>query len=130
MAERLGLEEVGNALHAIRLDCLLEGALAAFDCDLIASYEERQAWWWISAVARHRVELGMVDWGHTWCRMWSAIAEMMFTVSLLSTTNIADESYSLPMSGKGLTRKKGLNYDINGLQRFLRCGTGGSGKRD
>jgi len=82
MAERLGLEEVVNALHAIRLDCLLEGALAAFDCDLTASYEERQAWRWIGAVARHRVELGMVDWGHTWCRMWSAIAKMMFTVSL------------------------------------------------
>jgi hypothetical protein len=86
MAERLGLEQVVNALHAIRLDCLLEGALAAFDCDLIASYEERQAWWWISAVARHRVELEMIDWGHTWCKMWSAIAEMMFTVSPSLTT--------------------------------------------
>jgi hypothetical protein len=86
MAERLGLEEVVNALHAIRLDCLLEGALASFDCDLIASYEERQSWWWIGAVARHRVELGMIDWGHTWCRMWCSIAEMMVTVSLSLNT--------------------------------------------
>jgi hypothetical protein len=115
MAERLGLEEVVNALLAIRLDCLLEGALAAFDCDLIASYEERQAWWWISAVARHRVELGMIDWGHTWCKMLSAIAEMMVTVSLsLLLRDKANESYSLLMSGKDLIRKKGLNYDING----------------
>lgn len=83
MAERLGLHEVINALHAIRLDCLLEGALAAFDCDLIATYEERQAWWWISAVAKSRVELGMFDWGHAWSKMWSSIAEMMFTVSLI-----------------------------------------------
>jgi predicted cobalt transporter CbtA len=81
MAEKLGLDQVVNPLHAIRLDCLLEGALAAFDCDLIANYEERQAWWWISKVAKSRVELGMVDWGHTWAKLWSAVADMMFIVS-------------------------------------------------
>jgi len=81
MAERLGLDQVVNALHAIRLDCLLEGALAAFDSDLIAPYEERQAWWWISKVASCRAGLGMVDWGSTWALMWSHIGEMMFTVS-------------------------------------------------
>jgi hypothetical protein len=80
MAEKLGLQQVSPALHAIRLDCLLEGALAAFDNDLIATYEERQAWWWISKVAQDRVELKMVDWGHSWAEMWSAIATMMFTV--------------------------------------------------
>ena len=80
MAEKLGLNQVSPALHAIRLDCLLEGALAAFDNDLIATYEERQAWWWIGRIAQNRVELGMVDWGHTWAEMWSAIAKMMFLV--------------------------------------------------
>jgi hypothetical protein len=88
MAEKLGLTQMINPLHAIRLDCLLEGALAAFDNDLLASYEERQAWWWIQRVAQSRVDLQMVDWGHTWSEMWSQIAKMMFTVRSTSDSSV------------------------------------------
>jgi hypothetical protein len=130
MAEKLGLEPVVNALHAIRLDCLLEGALAAFDNDLIAAYEERQAWWWIWKVARHRVELRMIDWSHTWCIMWSAIAEMMFTVSpFIESRMLTDSSCSLRTLRRDLIRKNDSSYDINGPSRYLRCGMGRRWKR-
>lgn len=76
----LGFHDIHAAMYAIRLDCLLEGALAAFDLDLIARHEERQAWWWIWQVAYSRAEIGLEDWGHTWAEMWSAIAQMTFRV--------------------------------------------------
>lgn len=82
MAERLGLGEISEVIHAIRLDCLLEAALAAFDTDLISTYEEQQAWWWIELVARTRVELGLKStWQSLWAEMWAKIARGMFLVS-------------------------------------------------
>ena len=68
-------------MHAIRLDCLLEGALAAFDADLISMYEEQQAWWWIGCVARSRLELGLKRSRQTvWAEMWAQIARTMVMV--------------------------------------------------
>lgn len=85
MSERLGLGEVSRVMHSIRLDCLLEGALAAFDTDLISAYEEQQAWWWIGCVARSRVELGLKrSWQSVWAEMWAQIARAMFIVSPIS----------------------------------------------
>lgn len=84
MGERLGLgDEIARVIHAIRLDCLLEGALAAFDTDLISAYEEAQAWWWIERVARERVSLGLKQtWQSLWAEMWLHIAEGMRLVRM------------------------------------------------
>lgn len=82
MSERLGLGQISEVMHAIRLDCLLEGALAAFDTDLISGYEEQQAWWWIGCVTRGRVEMGLKkSWQTVWAEMWAQIARAMFMVS-------------------------------------------------
>lgn len=85
MAEQLGLGEISIVMHAIRLDCLLEGALAAFDAELISTYEEKQAWWWISRIATARSELGLKrTWQSVWAEMWADIAQAMFLVGFLS----------------------------------------------
>lgn len=86
MAERLGLGEISLVMHIIRLDCLLEAALAAFDADLISIYEQKQAWWWVSRVASARGGLGMKQtWQSVWAEMWAEIAKGMFLVSFLVT---------------------------------------------
>lgn len=87
-----------DVLHSIRIDCLLEGALAAFDCDLISTHEERQSWWWIWQVANRRPKNHSGDpsenrdWAETWTKIWLEIAQMMFLVcQLICSFAIADE---------------------------------------
>ncbi len=87
MAERFSrysssFPTVALALHAMRLDCLLEAALAAFDLDLINIAEERQAWWWIYSIATARIGLPLGrTWRGEWTRSWYLIAAGMQSVS-------------------------------------------------
>lgn len=82
MAERFsghpGFPVVALALHAARLDCLLEAALAAFDLDLIGPAEERETWWWIYSITTRRIQLPLRDtWTAKWAESWSFLAGAM-----------------------------------------------------
>lgn len=70
---------------AIHLDCLLEGALAGIDCDLVSTYEEQQMWWWIGQICHERVDTHLRGvWQMVWAEMWLHISQAMFSVSTTS----------------------------------------------
>ena len=86
MAEHLSVysdfSTVALALHAARLDCLLEAALSGFTLDLITPSEEREAWWWIYSITKARSDLALRrTWQAEWARSWSFIALGMKSVS-------------------------------------------------
>lgn len=74
-------DTIATCLHAARLDCLLEAALAGFTLDLISRREERLAWWWIHQVTTARLELQLQEsWESTWVRAWHKISAGMQAV--------------------------------------------------
>lgn len=72
-------------MHAIRLDCLLEGALAALDTDLIIPTEEVEAWQWVEEVSIARCSLCFSDWQNIWAKMWISVARLVISVSIVSS---------------------------------------------
>jgi len=82
MAEKLChyefFSQIASAMHASRLDCLLESALAAWDIELITPFEEQEAWWWVQAVGDERLRLGLrLSWEALWAELWAAVAAAM-----------------------------------------------------
>ena len=95
MAERFlqpsNFQLVAQALHATRLNCLLEAALAAFDLELISPAEEVEAWWWIGVVTTARLDLRLpTTWRVKWAQGWSAIAAGMQLVGMRPYDRLTD----------------------------------------
>lgn len=75
---------IAPALHAARLDCLLQAALAAFDLALISPAEEQEAWWWIHSVSAARSDLQLQEtWRSEWAKSWSSVGAGMLSVGSL-----------------------------------------------
>ncbi|KAK8849672.1 hypothetical protein IAR55_005007 [Kwoniella newhampshirensis] len=72
------LQPICQVLHALRFDCLLESALAAFDMGLVIPGDERESWWWIASVASNRVATcPSKTWRTFWAKTWASIGAAM-----------------------------------------------------
>jgi hypothetical protein len=75
------------ALGIQHYDCLIEAALAAWDLDLVAQWEEREAWWWLEYLCEARGKLaflggsGVASWEDSWALYLRYMAKAMQMVS-------------------------------------------------
>ncbi|RXK35454.1 hypothetical protein M231_07309 [Tremella mesenterica] len=92
--------KLSQFLHCMRLDCLLNVALAAWDLDLITPREERCAWWWVEQVTRERCALSLrPTWKSVWAQVWLNISRAMQALlplpSLTTTKELSLEEFCL-----------------------------------
>ena len=74
---------IAACLHAARLDCLLEAAIAGWDLDLVSPGEESLMWWWIERICRARSQLVLAEsWESIWAEAWGDVAQAMRNVSV------------------------------------------------
>ena len=110
MAERFSghpaFSTVALALHAARLDCLLEAALSGFTLELITPMEEREAWWWVYSITKARSDLALcITWQAEWARSWSLIASGMQFVNWNLVNTSADVQLLSAMPSSVLSLK-------------------------
>jgi hypothetical protein len=73
---------LASCLHAARLDCLLEAAIASWDLDVVSPGEERLLWWWIEQISCARSSLSLPEtWESTWAGAWGCLSQGMQAVS-------------------------------------------------
>ncbi|WVQ95834.1 hypothetical protein IAU59_002933 [Kwoniella sp. CBS 9459] len=88
----IDLSSITKVLEAVRLDCLLEAALAAQDLELITKYDESESWWWMYQVASARVNTCRSDsWRCLWAQSWACISRamlMLLSINPLDTKGL------------------------------------------
>ncbi|RSH93283.1 hypothetical protein EHS25_007637 [Saitozyma podzolica] len=90
---------VAASLHVLRLDCLLEAAIAAEALNLISSDEESAAWWWIERITFTRRSLApSATWRNLWSESWRSIAtamRLLIALAPMSAAVISRENFQL-----------------------------------